>query len=132
MTETLAVRLERLLSEVGRVTAVDAESLVVQVGSTRASIQVVNLADGLDMLAITQLVALDLPNTESLRTDVEEYGAQLNFGSLRRSDPLGVTTDVLQYYTFPVNGLEDIPLLTVLHIMLSAGADAARKLVGDQ
>ena len=40
-----------------------------------------------------------------------------------------MTTDVLQYYTFPADGLTDIPLLTVLHIVLSGGDDIARKLV---
>ena len=88
------------------------------------------LAEGLDVLAITQLIALDLPNTDELRRDVEDCGAQLSFGSLRRSDPDGVTTDVLQYYTFPVGELGDVPLLTVLHIVLSSGADAAARLVG--
>ncbi len=88
------------------------------------------LADGLDVLAVTQMVAMDLPNTPpTLRDDVETFGAQLSFGSLRRSDPTGVTTDVLQYYTFPAGRLDDLPLLTVLHIVLAAGVDAAERLV---
>ncbi|MCH5643113.1 hypothetical protein, partial [Gordonia sp. ABSL49_1] len=131
MTDSLLRRVSGLLSEIGSVASSDPESLVVQVGSTSASIRVLALADGLDVLAITQLIALDLPNTEQLRDDVETCGAQLSFGSLRRSDPQGVTTDVLQYYTFPAGNLDDIPLLTVLHIVLTSGADAATRLVGN-
>ena len=108
----------------------DGASVVVQVGSTRASIRMLPLAEGLDVLAITQLVAVNLPNTDALRADVAECDAALSFGALRRSDPTGVTSDVLQYYTFPAGTLDDLPLLTVLHIVLTAGADAARSLTG--
>ena len=87
------------------------------------------LADDLQVVSVTQLLALNLPNTDALRSDVEELDATLSFGHLRRSDLTGVTTDVLQYYTFPVGELGDVPLLTVLHIVLSGGDDIARKLV---
>ena len=123
-------RTAEIVAELGPVDRPDADSLVVQVGPTRASIRVLTLADGLDVLALTQMVAMDLPNTPSLRDDVEACAAQLSFGSLRRSDRAGVTTDVLQYYTFPAGQLDDVPLLTVLHIVLAAGVDAAERLVG--
>ncbi|MEE4023300.1 hypothetical protein V1Y59_09455 [Gordonia sp. PKS22-38] len=123
-------RLAALLAEFGEVSDVDSDSVVVRVGSTRASIRALDLAAGLDVLTVTQLVAVDLPNTDVLRDDVESCDAQLSFGALRRSDPTGVTTDVLQYYTFPAGSLDDIPLLTVLHMVLSAGADAAQQLSG--
>ncbi|MAQ82343.1 hypothetical protein VX037_07870 [Gordonia sp. Z-3] len=123
-------RVAALVAEFGEVVTVDADSVVVQVGSTRASIRALELAAGLEVLTVTQLVALDLPNTDALRDDVETCDAQLSFGALRRSDPEGVTTDVLQYYTFPAGSLDDMPLLTVLHMVLSAGADAAQQLSG--
>ncbi|MCF3937971.1 hypothetical protein [Gordonia tangerina] len=123
-------RVAALVAEFGEVVTVDADSVVVQVGSTRASIRALELAAGLEVLTVTQLVALDLPNTDALRDDVEDCDAQLSFGALRRSDPEGVTTDVLQYYTFPAGSLDDMPLLTVLHMVLSAGADAAQQLSG--
>ncbi|GAB86409.1 hypothetical protein RVF83_21940 [Gordonia rubripertincta] len=127
-----AALLERaavIVAELGPTDRPDAESVVVQVGPTRASIRVLTLSEGLDVLAVTQMVAMDLPNTPTLRDDVEAFGAQMSFGSLRRSDPAGVTTDVLQYYTFPAGRLDDLPLLTVLHIVLAAGVDAAERLV---
>ncbi|MEO9327474.1 hypothetical protein [Gordonia aurantiaca] len=132
MTEASALleRAAEVVAELGPVERPDAESVVVQVGPTRASIRVLTLADGLDVLAITQMVAMDLPNTPDLRDDVEAFGAQMSFGSLRRSDPAGVTTDVLQYYTFPAGQLEDLPLLMVLHIVLASGVDAAERLTG--
>ena len=123
-------RVAALVAEFGEVVTVDADSVVVQVGSTRASIRALELAAGLEVLTVTQLVALDLPHTDALRDDVETCDAQLSFGALRRSDPEGVTTDVLQYYTFPAGSLDDMPLLTVLHMVLSAGADAAQQLSG--
>ncbi|MCK8615873.1 hypothetical protein [Gordonia sp. C13] len=133
MTDAAAL-LERaavIVAELGPTDRPDAESVVVQVGPTRASIRVLTLSDGLDVLAVTQMVAMDLPNTPTLRDDVEAFGAQMSFGSLRRSDPTGVTTDVLQYYTFPAGRLDDLPLLTVLHIVLAAGVDAAERLVAN-
>ena len=127
--QVLLERVAALLTEIGDVTDADHESVVVAVGSTRASVRVIALADDLQVVSVTQLLALNLPNTDALRSDVEELDATLSFGNLRRSDLTGVTTDVLQYYTFPVDGLTDIPLLTVLHIVLSGGDDIARKLV---
>ena len=125
--QVLLERVATLLTEIGDVTDVDAESVVVAVGSTRASVRVISLADDLQVVSVTQLLALNLPNTDALRSDVEELDATLSFGNLRRSDLTGVTTDVLQYYTFPADGLTDIPLLTVLHICLLYTSDAARR-----
>ncbi|GAB90106.1 hypothetical protein [Gordonia rhizosphera] len=129
-SHTLMARVAELADEIGVVGEADAESVVVQVGPTRASLRAVTLAPGLEVLTITQLVAVNLPNTDDLRDDVESCDAQLSFGALRRSDPAGITTDVLLYYTFPAGSLDDMPLLTVMHIVLSAGADAAARLIG--
>ncbi len=129
-SHTLMARVAELADEIGVVGEADAESVVVQVGPTRASLRALTLAPGLEVLTITQLVAVNLPNTDDLRDDVESCDAQLSFGALRRSDPAGITTDVLLYYTFPAGSLEDMPLLTVMHIVLSAGADAATRLTG--
>lgn len=124
-------RVVTLLGEIGEVTTRDDVSAVVAVGATRASLRLLRLAEGLDVLTLTQLVAVNLPNTDELRDDVEKNAADLSFGSLRRSDPDGVTTDVLLYYTFPVGEIGDLPLLTVLHLVLGAGADIAQRLVGN-
>ncbi|MGV9710342.1 hypothetical protein ACWDTI_06735 [Gordonia sp. NPDC003424] len=129
-SETLLERAAELVREIGEVGESDSDSVVVQIGPTRASVRAVSLAPGLDVLAITQLVAVNLPNTDALRDDVESADAELSFGTLRRSDPAGVTTDVLQYYTFPAGTLDDVGLLTILHLVLSAGADVATLLTG--
>ncbi|MBX4378008.1 hypothetical protein K4H02_23420, partial [Mycobacterium tuberculosis] len=86
-------RVTALLGEIGDVAESDSESVVVQVSSTRASVRVVALADDLHVVSVTQLLALNLPNTDALRSDVEELDATLSFGSLRRSDLTGITTD---------------------------------------
>ncbi|MFT4043352.1 MAG: hypothetical protein QM673_09345 [Gordonia sp. (in: high G+C Gram-positive bacteria)] len=128
--DTELARVVSLLGEIGEIGEADSESVVVQVATTRASVRVVELAEGLDVISVTQLVALNLPNTDTLRDDVEKLGAGVSFGSLRRSDPVGATTDVLLYYTFPLGGLTDIALLTVLHIVLGTGADVGARLAG--
>lgn len=127
---TSVARVHGLLTEVGDVVGGDADSVVVRVGRTRASIRAVDIAENLEVLSVTQLIAVNLPNTPELRDDVETHDAKLSFGSLRRSDPEGVTTDVLLYYTFPIGGLADMALLTMLHLVLVTGADVAGHLVG--
>ena len=84
--QVLLERVATLLTEIGDVTDADAESVVVAVGSTRASVRVISLADDLQVVSVTQLLALNLPNTDALRSDVEELDATLSFGNLRRSD----------------------------------------------
>ncbi|RPA62170.1 hypothetical protein EF294_09085 [Gordonia oryzae] len=132
MTDDAATvaRVRGLLTEVGDVVGGDADSVIVRVGRTRASIRVVDIAENLEVLSVTQLIAVNLPNIPQLRDDVDTHDAKLSFGSLRRSDPEGVTTDVLLYYTFPIGGLADMALLTMLHLVLVTGADVADHLVG--
>lgn len=129
---TSAERLAVLLSEIGEVAAVDAESVVVAVGSTRASLRVVGLGEGLDIITVIQMLADDATNTPELRDRIEAIDAGLSFGGLRRSQPGEQRTDVLLYYTFPAGNLDDHALLTVLHIVLTSGADAAAELAGSR
>ncbi len=122
-TETVIERIARLSADLGTATA-DADSVLLDVGGTRASVRVLDLGDGLEVVAVTQLVAAGLTNDAALRDSVESRSAALSFGTLRRGDRDATTTDVLLSYTFPLGDLADLPLLTILHMVLSAGVDA--------
>ena len=106
----------------------DGVSATVSFDGTRAALQAMSLADGLDVLSLTQVLAWDLPNTEALRDDIDRLAGETSFGSIKRSSVDGVTTDVLQSYTFPAGGLDDVALITMVTLVLSIGADLSRRL----
>ena len=106
----------------------DGVSATVSFDGTRAALQAMSLADGLDVLSLTQVLAWDLPNTEALRDDIDRLAGETSFGSIKRSWVDGVTTDVLQNYTFPAGGLDDSALITMVTLVLSIGADLSRRL----
>ncbi|GED98474.1 hypothetical protein [Gordonia crocea] len=121
-------RIAGLVAALGSVEESDADSVLVHIGTTRASIRVLELADDLDVVSVTQLVARAVTNDERLRDLLEERGAALSFGSLRRSSPHERHTDVLLSYAFPLGELADVPLLTVLHLVLAGGSSLAEDL----
>ncbi|HNP56669.1 MAG TPA: hypothetical protein PK331_15875 [Gordonia sp. (in: high G+C Gram-positive bacteria)] len=121
-------RLSGLLAELGTVAEGDEESVLVRVGTTSASVRLLAMPQGLTVVSMTQLVARAVTNDERLRDLLEERGAGLSFGSLRRRSPHDRHTDVLLLYAFPLGDLDDIPLLTVLHMVLSGGTDLAEDL----
>ncbi|MFW0791830.1 hypothetical protein [Gordonia sp. CPCC 205333] len=125
--ETALARITNLIADLGAVTTVD-DAAMIEFGGTRASVRVLDLGDGLEVVALTQLVASGLANTDELRDVVESRSAGLSFGSLRRSSADGDAVDVLLSYTFPLGELANLPLLTVLHMVLSAGVDTRTEL----
>ncbi|GAB18691.1 hypothetical protein GOEFS_061_00300 [Gordonia effusa NBRC 100432] len=128
-SETALARIARLAADLGDVVVVE-DAAMIEVGGTRASVRVLDLGDGLEVVAVTQLVASGLANTDELRDAVETRSAGLSFGSLRRSGNGADTVDVLLSYTFPLGELADLPLLTVLHMVLSAGVDTRAEVLG--
>lgn len=123
-------RIVRLIADLGPVTA-DDDAALVEIGGTRASVRVVDLGGGLEVVALTQLVAAGLASTEVLRDAVELRSAGLSFGSLRRAVVDAESCDVLLSYTFPLGELADLPLVTMLHMVLSAGVDARAELLAE-
>ena len=117
-------RLSGLLAELGTVAEGDEESVLVRVRTTSASVRLLAMPQGLTVVSMTQLVARAVTNDERLRDLLEERGAGLSFGSLPPK-PHDRHTDVLLLYAFPLGDLDDIPLLTVLHMVLSGGTDLA-------
>ncbi len=65
---TSVARVRGLLTEVGDVVGGDADSVVVRVGRTRASIRAVDIAENLEVLSVTQLIAVNLPTPRNYAT----------------------------------------------------------------
>ena len=108
-------------------------SLTVQHDGTFSSLRVVTIADGLDMVALTQMLAWDLPLNAALRTKVGEHAHNTLLGtvSLTEKSAAGNSrklADVLLRYNFPAAGLTDEALGTLILMVLATGADVRRAL----
>lgn len=137
---------ERLASVLGEVLPVEEETdgaLTVRHGGTIASLRVVNIADDLDLVSLTQVVAWDLPLTKKVSDQVVKQARESNFGSVtlvekineeavRRNSGKGTAKigDVMLRYNFPGGGLTDDALRTLVLLVLDSGAGIRRTLTG--
>ena len=119
---------ERLLAVVSEVLPVDSESdgaLTVHHGGTIASLRVVTITDGLDLISLTQMVAWDLVLNKKLRDSVAEQTQTTLLGSVTLTAK-GKAADVVLRYNFPGNGLGDEALRTLILMVLDKGAEIRR------
>ncbi|OBH12863.1 hypothetical protein [Mycobacterium sp. E1747] len=137
---------ERLASVLGEVLPVEEETdgaLTVRHGGTIASLRVVNIADDLDLVSLTQVVAWDLPLTKKVSDQVVKQARESNFGSVtlvekineeavQRNSGKGTAKigDVMLRYNFPGGGLTDDALRTLVLLVLDSGAGIRRTLTG--
>ena len=115
---------ERLAAVLDEILAVDAESdgaLTVRHNGTFASLRVVTIAEDLDLVSLTQILAWDLSLSRKLTDRVGEQARELNFGSVTVLEK-GNTADVLLRYNFPGAGLTDDALRTLILLVLDSGA----------
>ncbi|WP_406814997.1 hypothetical protein [Mycobacterium sp. M23085] len=135
---------ERLASILGDVLPVEAEAdgaVTVRHDGTIASLRVVNIAEGLDLVSLTQIVAWDLPLTKKVSEQVAKEARASNFGSVsviekvnqkavQRNSGRGAskTADVMLRYNFPGGGLTDDALRTLILLVLDTGAGIRRAL----
>jgi hypothetical protein len=135
---------ERLASTLGEVLPLQEEAdgaLTVHHGGTIASLRVVNIAEGLDLVSLTQILAWDLPLTKKISDQVAKQGRDTNFGSVtliekvnekavQRNSGRGAakSADVMLRYNFPGSGLTDEALRTMILLVLDTGADIRRTL----
>jgi hypothetical protein len=128
---------ERLASILRPVLPVDEEpdgGLTVHHDGTLASLRVVNIAEGLDLVSLTQVLAWDLPLTKKLRDQVAKQARDCNLGtvtllekvnekSAQRNSGQGATktADVMLRYNFPGAGLTDEALRTLILLVLDTG-----------
>jgi hypothetical protein len=140
---SLQERLGSILRDVLTVEDEPDGGLTVHHDATFASLRVVNIADGLDLVSLTQIVAWDLPLTKKLSDQVAKQAHDSNFGNVtmvekvsdkaaQRNSGKGAskTADVMLRYNFPGAGLTDDALRTLILLVLDTGAQIRRVLTG--
>ncbi len=133
---TLSDRLATVLEEILPVQHEDDGALTVHHDETFASLRVVTIADDLDMVSLTQVLAWDLPLDSRLRAKVAKHAhdtllgtvslVEKSEGAKRNSKKIA---DVLLRYNFPAAGLTDDALRTLILMVLATGGDVRRDLI---
>ena len=133
---TLSERLAAVLEEILPVQHEDDGALTVHHDETFASLRVVTIAEDLDMVSLTQVLAWDLPLDSKLRAKVAKHTSDTLLGTVslveksegakRNSKKIA---DVLLRYNFPATGLTDDALRTLILMVLATGGDVRRALV---
>ena len=121
----------------------DDGALTVHHDETFASLRTVTVAEGLELVSLTQILAWDLPLDAKLRAKVAEHAHSTLLGTVSLAAKSGHTevaagakrnskkaADVLLRYNFPGAGLTDDALRTLILMVLATGADVRRALVG--
>lgn len=126
---------EQLRTVLSEVLPVDEESdgaLTVRHGGTIASLRVVAITEGLDLVSLTQVIAWDVLLTKKIRDSVIEQSRTTLLGSVslveKPGDPAtkrnsGKSADVVLRYNFPGGGLGDEALQTLVLMVLDKGAE---------
>jgi len=133
---TLSERVAAVLEEILPVQHEDDGALTVHHDETFASLRVVTIAENLDMVSLTQVLAWDLPLDSKLRAKVAKHAndtllgtvslVEKSEGAKRNSKKVA---DVLLRYNFPATGLTDDALRTLILMVLATGGDVRRALV---
>ena len=105
-------------------------ALTVRHDGTAASLREVTIAEGLAMLSLTQVLAWDLPATADLRESVAAHANTMMLGTVTLAEQPGNRADVLLRSNFPVGGLDDRAVQTLVLMVLSGGAAVRRALTG--
>ncbi|NIJ13105.1 hypothetical protein FHU38_003449 [Saccharomonospora amisosensis] len=92
-------------------------------------VQAMRLAEGLEVLSLTCVVAWDLPDQPTLAASVAERAGQGLFGTL------GIVhtergMDLTLRYAFPAQGLDATPLGTLLMLVVSTASQVRSELLG--
>lgn len=124
----LADRLGDVLAAVMSVETEDDGSLTVRHEGTVASLRVVTIADGLEMVSLTQMLAWDLPSDTGLRKGVAALAHTTMLGTVTMAERAGGQADVMLRYNFPAGGLDDRALQTLMLMVLDGGVAARRAL----
>jgi hypothetical protein len=137
---------ERLASILRDVLPVEEEAdgaLTVRHDGTFASLRVVNIAEDLDLISLTQILAWDLPRTKKIGDQIAKQARDSNFGSVTLVEKVSEkavqrnsgksaskTADVMLRYNFPGGGLTDDALRTLILLVLDTGAEIRRSVTG--
>ncbi|MDG4667552.1 hypothetical protein [Mycobacterium sp. 236(2023)] len=131
----LSERLAVVLAEILPVTREDDGALTVQHDATFASLRVVTIAEDLDLVSLTQVLAWDLPLDSKIRARVAKHAHDTLLGTVSLVEKSGAvkgnskkTGDVLLRYNFPAAGLTDDALRTLVLMVLATGTDVRNAL----
>ena len=133
---SLSQRLANVLDEILPVQQEEDGAVTVHHDDTFASLRVVTIADGLDMVSLTQVLAWDLPLDSKIRAKVAKHAHDTLLGTVSLVEKGAAakrnskkTADVLLRYNFPAGGLTDDALRTLILMVLATGSDVRRALV---
>lgn len=121
---------ERLSAAIGDVVTVREEddgALTVQHDGTLASLRVVPVADDLELISMSQILAWDIPVDRRVRAKVAELSRTTMLGTVAMVEAKRLG-EVLLRYNFPGSGLSDDALRTFVLMVLSTGAEVRRAL----
>lgn len=133
----LSARIPAVLEEILPITREEDGAVTVHHDGTFASLRVVTIAEGLEMVSLTQVVVWDLPLDAKLRASVARHAHNTLVGTVSLAEKAGQVTakrnvkktgDVLLRYNFPAAGLTDEALRTLILMVLATGADVRRDL----
>ena len=140
---SLQERLDSIFRDVLPVEHETDGAITVHHDGTFASLRVVNIAEDLDLVSLTQIVAWDLPLTKKISDQVAKQAHDSNFGTVTLVEKVSdkaaqrnsgknasKTADVMQRYNFPGAGLTDDALRTLVLLVLDAGAQLRHALIG--
>ena len=131
---------DRLASVLGEILPVEEESdgaLTIRHDGTFASLRVLAIVEGLDLVSLNQMLAWDLPLNKKTRDLVAQQAQHTMLGSVALVEKVsekgakrnsGKTGDVLLRYNFPGTGLTDDALRTLILMVLERGAEIRRLL----
>ena len=129
----LADRLRVVIEGVWPFEEEDDGAITVHHDHTFASLRVVTIAEGLEMVSLTQILAWDLPLDNVIRDKVGRLAHDTVLGTVSLAEQVagGGTADVTLRYNFPAAGLTDEALQTLVMMVLSTGADLRKALIGE-
>jgi hypothetical protein len=129
----LADRLRTVVEGVWPFEEEDDGALTVHHDHTFASLRVVAIAEGLEMVSLTQILAWDLRLDNDIRDKVGRLAHDTVLGTVSLAEHVagGGSADVTLRYNFPAAGLTDEALRTLLMMVLSTGVDVRQTLIGD-
>lgn len=101
----------------------DDGALTVTHDGTVASLRVVTIGEGLDLVSLTQPLAWDLKLDNEIRDRVTVHAGTTMLGTVVLVERTADTADVMLRYNFPATGLGDDALRTLIMLVLATGAD---------
>ena len=123
----LQQRLKGVLDPVVPVREEDDGALTVSHDGTLASLRVADVAEGLELISLSQILAWDVPLDSRIRARIAEQTRNIMFGTVTLIEKKRIG-EVLLRYNFPGSGLTDDALRTLILMVLSTGSDVRRAL----